>query len=96
MYCHCLWAAAGGGGRAEPSRMPPTGSALVAVRAGQRRPQAAGRRGTPTAEHPGHDAARGPFHGKPELDFALATANKRSHIVKFERFRLLLLGLFQP
>ena len=61
-----------------------------------RGPQPPGRSGPETAQHPDHNAARGPFDGQLLPDVALAPAYKRPQLIEFQRFGLAALSLFRP
>ena len=71
-------------------------AAVVPVASRERGPQALRGGGPPTAQHPGHDAARGPFDRRPQPDFALAPPDEGPQLIQFQGFRSPALGLFRP
>ena len=64
----------------------------VTVRQGLLQPHGGG--GAALAQHPGHDAPAGPFHGQPAPHFTRLAAHERPHFVEFEHFPRLFLRLF--
>ena len=68
--------------------------AVVSVASRERGPQALRGSGPPTAQHPGHDAARSPFDRQPQPDFALAPPDEGPQLIQFQGFRFPALGLF--